>query len=56
MNSSIAATVLNFCMIQLHLIQDRETKLRKEMLDCKIQREFLEKTIESLGVEGVKEK
>lgn len=56
MNNPIASTVLNFCMIQLHLVRDRETKLRKEVLDCKIQREFLEKTIESLGVEGVKEK
>jgi len=44
--------VRNFCMIQLQLLQDRELKLRKEILDCKIQREFLSKTLEELTTEG----
>lgn len=53
--NEVADTVLNFCMIQLHLLREKETKLKKEILDCKIQREFLEKTIENLGVKDVKE-
>jgi hypothetical protein len=33
--------IINFCNIQLSIIEERETKLRKEILDCKIQKEFL---------------
>ena len=33
--------VINFCNIQLQIMSDREERLRKEILDCKIQREFL---------------
>jgi len=33
--------IINFCNIQLQIISDREDRLRKEILDCKIQREFL---------------
>jgi|TARA_Y100000310_G_C20619128_1_gene782305 hypothetical protein len=30
-----------FCLIQLQVLSDRENRLRKEMYDCKIQREYL---------------
>lgn len=33
--------VFEFCSIQLQVLKEREGKLRKEVLDCKIQREFL---------------
>ena len=33
--------IINFCNIQLQILSDREERLRKEVLDCKIQREFL---------------
>ena len=44
-------TILEFCMIQLELLKERELDLRKQLLDCAIQREFLTKTIESLKEE-----
>jgi hypothetical protein len=33
--------IINFCNIQLSIIEEKETRLRKEILDCKIQKEFL---------------
>jgi hypothetical protein len=33
--------VFEFCNIQLQVLKEKEDKLRKEILDCKIQREFL---------------
>lgn len=42
-------TVKDFCMIQLQILQDRKETLRKELLNCKIQEEFLTKTIQDLG-------
>lgn len=33
--------IINFCNIQLQILADREERLRKEILDCKIQKEFL---------------
>jgi len=33
--------IINFCNIQLTIIEEKENKLRKEILDCKIQKEFL---------------
>ena len=44
-----AAKVLNFCQIQLALIAERELNLHKEILDCKIQQEFLTTTIAELS-------
>lgn len=40
--------VLNFCRIQLTIVYNREQALRKELIDCKIQKEFLIETIASL--------
>jgi len=33
--------IKNFCLIQLQLLHEKEKELRKQILDCKIQREFL---------------
>ena len=41
MDDSVAQQVLNFCRIQMALIDEKEHRLRKELLDCEIQREFL---------------
>tara|TARA_R100000008_G_scaffold802_1_gene655 strand:- start:4847 stop:5005 length:159 start_codon:yes stop_codon:yes gene_type:complete len=45
--------ILDFCAIQLEIIKQRESNLRKEILDCKIQTEFLVDLIEEIkkGVE-----
>lgn len=40
--------IKNFCLIQLQIIRDRAERLRKEILDCKIQTEFLTDLLESL--------
>ena len=40
--------VINFCNIQLQIIADREERLRKEILDCKIQTEFLSSLLSEL--------
>ena len=41
--------IVNFCQIQLAIVRDKENSLRKELLDLKIQKEFLTQTITSLG-------
>ena len=41
--------ILSFCQIQLAILRDKEVSLRKELLDCKIQKEFLTQTITNLG-------
>ncbi len=41
-------SVKNFCRIQLQLLKNRRAKLRKELLDCKIQEEFLLSTLSDL--------
>lgn len=45
--------VKNFCLIQLELLKNREEQLRKDILDCKIQREFLIHTLNEIeGSQG----
>ncbi len=41
MDDSIRNQIINFCNIQLQIMTEKENNLRKEMLDCKIQKEFL---------------
>ena len=48
-------TVKNFCIIQLQILQEKKDTLRKELLNCKIQEEFLTKTIEDLDGSGEKD-
>lgn len=33
--------IKQFCLIQLEILKDRKERLRKEILNCKIQEEFL---------------
>lgn len=40
--------VLDFCLIQVQVLKDKQDKLRKEILDCKIQSEFLTSMIDEL--------
>jgi len=42
-------SVTQFCLIQLEILKTRETRLRKELQDCNIQREFLSQTLQDLG-------
>tara|TARA_Y100001963_G_scaffold145428_2_gene219029 strand:- start:218 stop:379 length:162 start_codon:yes stop_codon:yes gene_type:complete len=44
-------TILQFCNIQLEILKQREVKLRKDILDCRIQKEFLLSTIEQITKE-----
>ncbi len=39
--NNIKQKIKNFCLIQLQLLNDKEKDLRKQILDCKIQKEFL---------------
>ncbi len=40
--------MLNFCTIQLQILKEREESLRKEILECKLQNEFLVTIIHDL--------
>jgi hypothetical protein len=40
-----------FCVIQLQIIKERVDKLRKDILDCKIQTEFLTDLLNNLEEE-----
>ena len=33
--------VRQYCLIQMQVIADRESRLRREIQDCKLQREYL---------------
>ena len=39
----------HFCIIQLELLKTRELKLRNEIQDCQLQREFLSQLLQDLG-------
>jgi hypothetical protein len=38
-----------FCYIQLQVLKDREVRLRKEIQECQIQKEFVNGMIEDLA-------
>lgn len=40
--------IFDFCSIQIQIIKEKEEKLRKEILDCKIQQEFLKSIISDI--------
>lgn len=42
-------SVRHFCTIQLEILKDHEYKLRKEIQNCNVQREFLTQTLKDLG-------
>lgn len=33
--------IFDFCKIQIQILNEREKTIRKELLDCKIQQEFI---------------
>jgi len=41
--------VEQFCLIQLQVLRDREQRLRKDLHDCSIQREYLSHFLAELG-------
>jgi len=44
--------VVDFCRIQLQILDIREDKLRKEIFDCKVQKEFLTETLSVLSTQN----
>jgi len=40
--------ITNFCLVQLELVKMQETKLRKEIENCHIQKEFLLQILKDL--------
>ena len=46
--SSLSDEIRNFCSIQLQILKDREEGLRKDILDCKIQTEYLTTVLSNL--------
>ena len=51
MSKSVQEKINTFCTIQLEILKDKETSLRKELLECKIQREFLEGMVQVIAQE-----
>lgn len=54
-NNNATDTIKNFCIIQLQILKEQQTKLRKQILDCKMQEEFLRSTLNNLDGENVSE-
>jgi len=44
-----ADLVKQFCLIELQVLSDREERLRKEILHCKIQKEYLTQVVTELN-------
>ena len=42
-------SIRHFCVIQLEILKTREHRLRKEIQDCQIQREFLSQLLKDIG-------
>jgi len=42
------ALVKQFCLIQIQILMDREMRLRKELQDCKIQKEYLQQVLNDI--------
>ena len=45
----IHESIQQFCIIQLEILKEREARLRKEVEDCTIQREFLHTILKDIG-------
>jgi len=43
--------LITFCQIQLAIVAERQERLRKDLLDCKIQNEFLTEILSVLTEE-----
>jgi len=46
--SNNSEKIKHFCLVQLQIVKQRTERLRKEILDCKIQTEFLTDLLVSL--------
>ena len=51
MKKSSTDLIKQFCLIELQVLSDREERLRKEILHCKIQREYLTQITSELSAE-----
>jgi len=45
----VSRSIKKFCLIQLQIIANREIRLRKDLQDCMIQREFLTQILAELS-------
>ncbi len=43
--------IKKFCLIQLQIVADREVKIRKDLQDCLLQKEFLSQMLAELSDE-----
>ena len=43
--------IKKFCLIQLQIVTDRETRIRKDLQDCLLQKEFLSQVLGELSDE-----
>ena len=43
--------ITNFCLVQLELVKMQETRLKREIENCHIQKEFLLQVLKDLGKE-----
>ncbi len=43
--------IKKFCLIQLQIVADREVKIRKDLQDCLLQKEFLSHMLAELSDE-----
>ncbi len=51
MKKSSTDLIKQFCLIELQVLSDREERLRKEILHCKIQKEYLTQIASELSAE-----
>ena len=51
MKKSSTDLIKQFCLIELQVLSDKEERLRKEILHCKIQREYLTQIASELSAE-----
>ena len=45
--------IRQYCLIQLQVLNERENRLRKDLVDVKIQREYLTQLIAEIEMENV---
>ncbi len=48
-NDKKVQAIKKFCLIQLQIIADREIKIRKDLQDCLLQKEFLSQMLGELS-------
>jgi len=48
-NDKKVQAIKKFCLIQLQIVADREVKIRKDLQDCLLQKEFLSQMLGELS-------